>query len=79
MSGAMVSKWFSGKELSCAYGTNESLAGIGSVAGGWMLPRLWGVSQQYPIFYPCLLCLLTCIFSFICSLILNNMDRIADR
>lgn len=71
-----MSKWFRSKELAFALGTNISCARLGSVAGGFVMPVLFKINLG--LFLPLFFAMWCCVFSWICGIALNIMDKKAD-
>ena len=73
---AIVSVWFKGKELNLAMGLNISIARLGSVANGFIVPVLYnnlglGFSLMFGFF--------VCVFSFANAIGIYILDNKAIK
>jgi len=73
---AIIAKWFLKGEIAFAMGLGLCISRLGSSLGSYTTPRIYMVTED--LSYPFLVGVYTCIFSTICVLILNSVDRYAD-
>lgn len=72
-----MSQWFKGKEISLALGLNISVSRVGSILSSLLLPVLYNSTGG--LFVPLLAGVIACVFSWVCGIGLNVMDRTADK
>ena len=75
-SSAVVSQWFRGKELSFAFGLKLSVARLGSVAQGFVVPV---IAQNKDLGAAFMFGFYVCVFALIMAVFLVIMDRYADK
>jgi len=73
---AVVSQWFKGKELSFAFGINLSIARLGSVANGFVVPA---VAKDGDLGKAFMVGFYICLFSLLMAFCLVAVDRYADK
>ena len=72
----LVSRWFFGKELALALGINITVSRLGSVINNVVEPPL---AEATSLGWALFLGLITCIFSFVCGIILIFMEKYAAK
>ncbi len=69
--------------MAFALGTTQSTSNFGTVGAGWLLPWLYTVDGflgiKQGLFLPLLAVTAICTLSWLCSMVLNWIDKITDR
>ncbi len=74
---AIISRWFKGKELALAFGISLTISRLGTLFSfntEQLIATYFG-NYRYALWAAALLCL----FSLLCNLVYNTMDRIGER
>eukprot|EP00330_Aristerostoma_sp_ATCC50986_P000270 CAMPEP_0114595542 /NCGR_PEP_ID=MMETSP0125-20121206/17354_1 /TAXON_ID=485358 ORGANISM="Aristerostoma sp., Strain ATCC 50986" /NCGR_SAMPLE_ID=MMETSP0125 /ASSEMBLY_ACC=CAM_ASM_000245 /LENGTH=544 /DNA_ID=CAMNT_0001797261 /DNA_START=19 /DNA_END=1653 /DNA_ORIENTATION=+ len=74
---AILTKWFSEKELSIAMGTALNISSIGSSINSFLSPYFYEKTGEIQI--PLIVGFFLCVLSMMAVVLLNIMDRIADK
>lgn len=73
---AIVTKWFKGKELAFALAVNISVARLGNVVCGWVVPP---ANLNHGLGFALLIGVFVCLFSYGCAIALCGIDKYADK
>ena len=73
----IVSQWFKGKEMNTAMGLNLTVARMGSVIAGWVLPPVYSATKSLGDAFAIGAGL--CVFSFVCAIGIVILDKAAER
>ena len=68
-----------GKELAFALGINITFARGGSALGGFVFPGFYNLAKDDKLFWALFAGFWFCVLSIICGIVLNIMDKIADK